>query len=311
MPLPTSIKAGVKMKFSRILYLAQYYARARFFNDKRPILAGMKLTHRCTLKCRQCPYWQRRVPDLTWERILHVLPDIYRRGVRILILEGGEPLLWQDSDHGISDVVREAKKYFFCTGVTTNGTLPLNLDSDIIWVSIDGLRATHDKLRGQSFDGIIDNIKRSSHPKIFANITINKLNRQEISRLIKYLTPMVRGITIQFFYPYPESEDLLLTWSERAEVLDQLIELKQEGYPLTDSVLALETLRDNSWVCEPWMIANVEPDGTFNQGCYLKNRTIDDNPCRFCGFAAHTEISLAYQLHWSAIMSGKEILGIF
>lgn len=299
------------MKVSRVLYLAQYYARARFFNDKRPILAGMKLTHRCTLKCRQCPYWQRPVPDLPWERILDILPDIYRRGVRILILEGGEPMLWKDGGHGISDVVREAKRYFYCTGVTTNGTLPLDVASDIIWVSIDGLKETHDRLRGQSFDRIIDNIRKSSHPKIFANITINKLNQQEISHLIKYMAPIVKGITIQFFYPYPESEDLLLTWPERARVLDQLVELKQEGYPLTDSILALRTLRDNSWACEPWMIANVEPDGTFNHGCYLKNRTIDENPCRFCGFAAHTEISLAYQLHWSAIMSGKEILGIF
>jgi MoaA/NifB/PqqE/SkfB family radical SAM enzyme len=239
------------------------------------------------------------------------LPEIFRHGVRILILEGGEPLLWQDGSRNISDVVREARKYFYCTGVTTNGTLPLELDTDIIWVSIDGLRETHDRLRGKSFDRIIENIKRSSHPKIFANITINRLNRQEISDLIKYLASIVKGITIQFFYPYQESEDLLLTWEERAAVLDQLIELKLKGYPLTDSVLALRTLRDNSWVCEPWMIANVEPDGTFNQGCYLKNRTIDHNPCRFCGFAAHTEISLAYQLHWSAIMSGKEILGIF
>lgn len=299
------------MKLSRVLYLARYYAGARFFNDKRPILAGMKLTHRCTLKCRQCPYWQRPTPDLTWERICHILPEIFRHGVRILILEGGEPLLWQDGSRNISDVVREARKYFYCTGVTTNGTLPLDLDTDIIWVSIDGLRETHDRLRGKSFDRIIENIKRSSHPKIFANITINRLNRQEISDLIKYLASIVKGITIQFFYPYQESEDLLLTWEERAAVLDQLIELKLKGYPLTDSVLALRTLRDNSWVCEPWMIANVEPDGTFNQGCYLKNRTIDHNPCRFCGFAAHTEISLAYQLHWSAIMSGKEILGIF
>lgn len=299
------------MKVSRVLYLAQYYARARFLRDKRPILAGIKLTHRCTLQCRQCPYWQRPVPDLAWERITDILPEIYRRGVRIVILEGGEPLLWKDGQRGINDVVREAKKYFFCTGVTTNGTLPLDLAADVVWVSIDGLRETHDRLRGRSFDRIMDNIKSSSHPKIFANITINKLNQQEIPHLVRFLTPLVKGITIQFFYPYPESEDLLLTWPERARVLDRLIELKREGYPLTDSILALRTLQDNSWVCEPWMIANVEPDGIFNQGCYLKNRTVDDNPCRFCGFAAHTEISLAYQLHWSAIMSGKEILGIF
>ncbi len=299
------------MNVNNVLYLAKYYAKARFCDDKRPILAGIKLTHRCTLKCRQCPYWQRPQPDLGWERVVEIMPELYKRGIRIVILEGGEPLLWKDENHDINDIFREARKYFFCVGVTTNGTLPLDIPSDIIWVSIDGLRDTHDRLRGTSFDRIINNIQKSKHPKIFANITINRLNHNEVPEIIKFLTPLVKGITIQFFYPYPESEDLLLTWEERAKAIDILICLKKEGYPVTDSVLALETLKNNSWVCEPWMIANVEPDGTFNQGCYLRNRTVDDNPCRLCGFAAHTEISLAYQLHWSAIVAGKEILGIF
>jgi len=299
------------VKLSRIGYLAQYYIRARLFNDKRPVLSGIKLTHRCTLKCRQCPYWQRPVPDLSWTQVRETIPRLYARGIRIAILEGGEPLLWRDGEKTVHDVVAEARKYFFCIGVTTNGTLPLDVQTDIIWVSIDGLRETHDTLRGKSFDRIMAHIKESPHPKIFANITINRVNLPEIPELVRFLKPLVKGVTIQFFYPYPESEDLALTWSERAEVLDRLIKLKQDGYPITDSVPALNALKDNKWRCEPWMIANVEPDGTFNQGCYLQHRTPDDNPCSLCGFAAHTEISLAYQLHWEAIMAGKKILNIF
>ena len=299
------------MDFSQVVYLARYYVRARFLNDKRPILAGMKLTHRCTLQCRQCPYWQRPVPDMSRERIMELLPLLREQGIRILILEGGEPFLWRDGSYTISDLVLEAKKHFFCVGITTNGTLPLDADTDIVWVSIDGLRETHNRLRGESFDRIIGNIRSSKHPKVFVNITINRINHREIVPLIKMLSPLVRGITIQFFYPYPESEDLLLTWEERVEVLEELIGLKKKGYPVSDSIPALEKLKNNKWVCEPWMIANIEPDGSFHQGCYLQNRTTDVNPCRLCGFAAHTEISLAYQLHWSAIMAGQEILGIF
>lgn len=299
------------MNISHVGYLAKYYAGARFFNKKKPILAGMKLTHRCTLKCRQCPYWQRPVPDLGWGKVLELLPELYNRGVRILILEGGEPLVWKDGNRTINDIISEAKKYFYCVGVTTNGTLPLEVDTDIIWVSIDGLRETHDNLRGRSFDLIINNIKNSRHRKIFANITINSVNCREIPQLVRFLSPMVQGITVQFFYPYSESENLLLSWEERVGILNQLISLKREGYKISDSVLALELLKNNKWSCEPWMIANVEPDGTYNHGCYLKNRIEVDNPCGLCGFAAHTEISLAYQLHWQAITAGKEILGIF
>lgn len=296
---------------SRIAYLAKYYLKSKFLNEKRAILAGMKITHKCTLKCRQCPYWQRPVPDLSWGKIVLLLPEMYSKGIRILILEGGEPLLWKDESHTVGDIVREAKKYFFSVGVTTNGTLPLDVDTDIIWVSIDGLKETHDRLRGKSFERIIENIKASKHPKIIANITVNKLNQHEIIPLVKFLAPLVQGITMQFFYPYQESEDLLLSWEERAKVLDTFIDLKKAGYSISDSVAALEALKKNTWTCEGWMIANVEPDGTFDQGCYLKNRTTDENPCELCGFAAHTEISLAYQFNLQAIMAGKKILGIF
>lgn len=299
------------MKLSQVLYLAKYYAGARLLNQKRPILAGMKLTHRCTLKCRQCPYWQRSAQDLTYLQIQSLLPELHRWGVRILILEGGEPLLWRDGDHSVKDIIREARNYFYCVGVTTNGTLPIDVDADVVWVSIDGLRDTHNMLRGDSFDRIINNIRMSGHPKIFANVTINRLNVLEIPELVRFLSPLVRGITIQFFYPYPESENLLLSWEERVWVLDELTKLKKAGFSVSDSRLALEVLKTNRWTCEPWMIANVEPDGTLNHGCYLKNRTADGDPCKLCGFAAHTEISLAYQLHWSAIMAGKEILGLF
>lgn len=299
------------MDLRKVTYLGKYYFNAKFLNKKRPVLAGIKITHRCTLKCRQCPYWQRPVPDLKWEQVQKLLPKLYVDGVRILILEGGEPLLWKDDTYNINDVIREAKRYFFCVGVTTNGTLPIANEADVVWVSIDGLQETHDRLRGKSFEKIITNIKASKHPKIIANITINKENISEIPALIKFLSSLVKGITIQFFYPYHESEDFLLSWQEREDVLEKLISLKREGYAVSDSVSALRALMKNTWKCEPWMMANVEPDGTINHGCYLKNRTEEVDPCKLCGFAAHTEISLAYQLNISAILAGKDILKIF
>lgn len=299
------------MDLSKVLHLARYYASARILGQKNPILCGLKLTHRCTLKCKQCPYWQRPSQDLTMAQIRQIMLELYQKGIRILILEGGEPLLWKDGEYSVADLVREAKKYFWCVGATTNGTLPLDVDTDILWVSIDGLKDTHDALRGTSFDRIINHINTSQHPKIFANITINRLNVIEIPELVKFLSPRVQGITIQFFYPYPESADLSLYWEQRRWVLDKLIELKKQGYKVIDSVVALKALQENHWHCESWMIANVEPDGTYNHGCYLKNRTPEKKPCELCGFAAHTEISLAYQLHWGAIKAGKDILGIY
>ncbi|MDO8886319.1 radical SAM protein [Candidatus Oleimmundimicrobium sp.] len=301
----------LKIKLGQLLYLVKYYTYTKVTNKKRPILAGVKLTHRCTLKCRQCPFWRRPGEDIKFTQLKETMKNLYEQGVRIWLMEGGEPLLWRDGELNIHDIVAEAKKYFYCVGVTTNGTLPIDVKTDVVWVSVDGLRDTHNYLRSNSFDKVIENIKKSRHPKLFSNIVINRLNYQEIPELVKFLSDIVKGITIQFFFPYPESEDLALTWEQREKVLDELIELKKEGWPLVDSFTALKALKKNTWKCEPWMVVCVERDGTVEQGCYLKNRTPYEDPCKICGLTAHTELSLAYQLNWEAINVGRKTMGIF
>ena len=236
-----------------------------------------------------------------------VLLRLNQAGVRLLILEGGEPFVWEDDGHGLDDVVDAARKLFFFTGVTTNGLLPIETRADLVWVSIDGLRASHDYNRGPTFDRVIANIQASSHPKLFANVTINRRNWQEIPELVGFLAGKVKGITIQFYYPFDDTEDLWLPLPERRQVLDQLIALKRRGYPISDSVPALTALRDNTWRCVPWLVSSVEPDGAITYGCYLKNRTAIS--CERCGFAAHTEMSLAYYWNAPAILAGLRIFG--
>jgi MoaA/NifB/PqqE/SkfB family radical SAM enzyme len=242
---------------------------------------------------------------LTFNQVEAILSNLYRKGVRILIFEGGEPFLWRDGIYTIHDVVERARRLFYSVGMTTNGTFPLTINASTIWVSIDGLRETHNRIRDNSFDKAISNIEHSPHPNIYANVTINRINYREIPELVRFLAERVRGITIQFHYPYEESDSLTLPFEERRKVLNDLIALKKKGYPVTDSNRCLEALKDNSWHCQDWMLANVEPDGTINLGCYVKGR--GDIQCAWCGFAAHTEISLAYGWHLPAILAGRKI----
>jgi MoaA/NifB/PqqE/SkfB family radical SAM enzyme len=236
------------------------------------------------------------------------MKTLYAWGVRILIIEGGEPFLWREGSHDIREVVNEARKLFFSVGITTNGTFPIEVDADIVWVSIDGLKETHDHIRCKSFDKAIANIEASLHPKIYAHVTINTLNWKELPDLVKFLSPRVKGITIQFHYPYEgnvASDELLLPFDRRRDVLDTLIALKREGFPVADSYACLEALKENRWKCRPWMIASVNPDGSMTRGCYVKDR--GSISCEHCGFAAHTEISLAYNGVIEAMLVGKQI----
>lgn len=288
------------------LYFLTYYIKCRFFRKRIPLLAGFKITNRCNLSCLHCPFWKRNSPKmLTFNQVKNILTTIHQLGIRILILEGGEPFLWKDGEYSIHDVVAFAKSLFFSVGITTNGTFPLTLKTHTVWVSIDGLKETHNHIRGNCFDKVMENIQNSSHPNIYANITINQKNYQEIPELVKYLTGKIKGITIQFHYPYEKGDTLTPSFEQRKEALNNLISLKKAGYPIVNSYLCLESLKDNSWDCQDWMLANVEPDGSINLGCYVKGR--GDIQCKMCGFAAHTEISLAYSWHIESILTGKKI----
>lgn len=290
---------------SHYLYFLKHNLESRILKRRRPLLAGFKITHRCNLKCRVCPFWKLPDPHIAYQKAIEVLDQFHDAGVKLLIFEGGEPFLWRDGQHRFESLVQAARKRFFRTGVTTNGTLPIETSADVVWVSIDGLRETHNFNRGDTFDRIISNIDASTHPNIFANITINRINYQDVPELVKFLEPRVKGITIQFYYPYSGTEDLWLPMDKRAEVLTALIRLKREGYPVLDSLSTLRALQDNRWQCHPWLIASAEPDGSITFGCYLKNRA--EIACEKCGFAAHIEISKAYDWNPGAICAGRKI----
>ncbi len=293
-------------RLKRYSYFLSYYFLTHF--KKRPLLGGIKLTHKCNLTCAHCPFWKREKNSLSFSQALTVLKTLYQQGVRIVIFEGGEPFLWRDEKYELKDIISEAKKLFFSVGVTTNGTLPIEINSNIVWVSIDGLKKTHNQIRGKCFNEIIANIKASSHPRIYAHITINFINWKEIPDLIEFITPYVFGITIQFHYPYEgEKDELFLPFGKRRQVLENLIEIKREGYPLDNSYACLEALKDNRWKCYPWMIASVNPNGKITQGCYVKNR--GKIACQKCGFSAHTELSLAYKGVLESVKAGDKIFG--
>ena len=286
------------------LYFFQYYLKCRMLGRRIPVLGGFKITNHCNLRCRHCPFWKQPQEMLRFEQVKDALHQLHRLGVRILIIEGGEPFLWHDEAFTLTDVINEAKKLFFSVGVTTNGTFPINLETNTVWVSLDGLRETNDYIRGKTFDLAMSNIEASRHPNLLANITINSLNWQEMPQLVEFLSPKVKGITIQFHYPYEES-DLFLPLEERRWVLDKLIELKRAGLPVSDSYACLQALKHNEWTCHDWMLANAEPDGSINLGCYVKNRGAI--MCQSCGFAAHVELSLAFDLVTEAFLAGRKI----
>ena len=299
MPTRTPNRPG---RIAQAGYILQNYV----LGHQKPFLASFKVSYRCNLRCQQCPFYAMEAPELSYEQATRILDDLFARGNRMLVMEGGEPMLWRDGDWRIHDLVAYARQRFYAVGMTTNGSLPLDVPTDVLWVSLDGLRDTHNQLRGADiFERVITNARTSRHPRLFAHVTINAVNADEVPELLVFLNSVFRGITIQFYYPYNHQDALLLDFNRRAVLLDEIIQLKHSGIRVLNSDAALTALKHNTWTCRDSLIDNANPDGSLQQGCYLKGRA--DIDCASCGFSPHTEVSLACQGNLQAVQAGMRI----
>ena len=295
----------------RLIPFLAFFFRRKVLGQKRPLLASFKVTYRCNLACRACPFHfrAREAGDhMSWATATAGLDALRRQGVLIVVFEGGEPLLWRDGPYGIRDLIAYARRLFPRVAVTTNGTQPLDVPADLLWVSVDGLPETHDRLRSRSFARVWENLLSSRHDRLFVHFTINRENRRDLQPLLDQLREirMFKGMTVQLFYPYGQGEaPLALDGWERREVLEAVIGMKREGRPILNSSERLRAMIANDWRCHDDLLVNVDPDGAITRGCYVKSRGQID--CRACGFSPVAEASGALDLRPGSLWAGWSI----
>jgi MoaA/NifB/PqqE/SkfB family radical SAM enzyme len=291
-----------------LLDLTGFFLKRKILKRKIPLLASFKVTYHCNLKCRACPYHLRGAEEnsrMSWPTAVNALDALARLGTRIVVFEGGEPLLWRDGSYRLHDLIMYARKRFLRVAVTTNGTLTLDVPADMIWVSLDGLKDTHDGLRSDSFDRVAANLQATNHPRVFTHTTINRRNWAELESIAKWVKdlPSVKGMTFQFFYPYLRGEDdLALKPQDRRDAVEKLIELKKRGFPVLNSAGRLRAMINNTWRCHDDILINVDPDGTVTRGCYVKSR--GEINCDACGFTPVAEASGALDLIPGSLRAG-------
>ncbi len=156
------------------------------------------LIRRCNLTCKHCYAISadKDFPgELSTEQVYGVMQDLKEFRVPALILSGGEPLLHPD----IFEISRRAKGMGFYVGLSTNGILidEDNIDQitrvgyDYVGVSIDGLRATHDKFRRQNgaFDTSMHGVRlcRNRGLKVGLRFTMTQDNAHELPDMLDML----------------------------------------------------------------------------------------------------------------------------
>jgi len=288
-----------------------FFMRRIILRQKIPLLASFKLTYRCNLSCLACPFHRRAADEgahMSWTLAKSSLDALQREGVLIVVFEGGEPLLWRDGCFNLSDLIRYARQRFARTAVTTNGTFPLDIAPDILWVSLDGLKESHDWLRSNSYDKVWFNLRAARQQRLFIHFTVNRKNLHDIRPLLERLNniPAFGGMTMQLFYPYGQGEEpLALSAEERREVIEEVVGMKKQGFPILNSSGRLKAMIANDWHCHDDLLINVDPDGTITRGCYVKSRGRID--CSACGFSPVAEASGALDLRPGSLWAGWSI----
>jgi radical SAM protein with 4Fe4S-binding SPASM domain len=184
------------------------------------------LTARCNLRCRHC-YQTGGVPEMNFEEVSGAIDNV-RSAIEGWAIDhqmevspsfhftGGEPLLRRD----LFDILDYARESGFSLSLMSNGTL---VDRDTarrlrearvkdVQVSLDGLEATHDRLRGRgAFSRAMQGIRSlvSEGVETNFNLTVSRLNMAEVAGLVRLAEELgVGGAAFSRLVPMGRGKEL-------------------------------------------------------------------------------------------------------
>ena len=221
---------------SSFLSLAAFGVKTILTHGDTPIVGTVIVTDRCNLHCKHCSVNNITSVMHPYRQILHEMRRLYKMGVRILFFCGGETFLWRDGARTLRDLVVDAKRMgFLLVNVVTNGTFPLDLpEADLILLSLDGDRARHNAVRGDTYDLILKNIAEATSDNICLYIAVNQINKHSVRAVCETAmnTKNVRAVSFNFHTPYPDTRELALTKRNKARVCAVISHMMRKGAPV-------------------------------------------------------------------------------
>lgn len=204
-----------------------------------PLKISMNLTKKCNLRCIQCFSDSGNLKDkeLTTKDMYNLFDSMVENGTFFICLGGGEPFTRTD----LFDILEYGKEKQLAVSIVTNGLLLTkeiierlnNLDVDYLWVSYEGMKDNHEKLRGKgTFDKTINALKLLKEyykGRTALRMSINKYNIDEVGDLLeiaeKYDIDLVRYTPLLSF-GRAVGKDLTINQDEYIRFLDNMKKIK-------------------------------------------------------------------------------------
>jgi sulfatase maturation enzyme AslB (radical SAM superfamily) len=178
--------------------------------------------------------------------------------------------------------------------------------ADSIWVSLDGIGDYHEYIRGKgTFKRLEENIASCGHKHLSVNMVVSTYNYEAVVPTIEYAknNPAIEKISINFYTPFPGSEtEMVLDKQKRIEVIDKVIEMKKQGYPIMNSVSGLKLMKENKFKRRCWVTNFIYADGT-RSGCAGEGLNI----CDECGLCMAGEMNAVFNFRIDTIFAGLKL----
>jgi len=232
-----------------------------------PEQVHVSVTERCCLPCTMCDIWKARPGR---ELATHEWTGLFDQvagwaGPVGLNFSGGEPLMRRD----LVALVRYGAALGFTVTSNTNGVLLTaelaerleDAGLEELFVSLDGVRAeTHERLRPRAgtFERVqraLDHLEHRSRLQTVIAAVLHRHNLGEVRDLLALAEARGFRLILQpLFHPFGrpydpgwvQQSDLLPTAADLPqldELIDQLVEVRRRGGPISNPVAQLEAIR--------------------------------------------------------------------
>lgn len=271
-------------QISYLLYGFDYLINNKILKKKIPFNGALIVNDLCNLNCKHCTVSSRNGDNVSFNQVEKDLKKLYSKGIKFLEITGGEPFLYKCQDKNLESIIQLAKNIgFYKILLCTNGTLPIKTSADYVWVSIDGDKKTHNKIRGNTYDRIMQNISNSQHNKIFINFTISKLNYKNLDFSVKEIlsNQKIKGILFHFFIPYLNSDKIGVYNKLKNRIIEEIFSLKEKyGKKICNTKSALNYLKNENWQKPVWGSLIIY-NGKISP-CCCRTEIVNKDTCNRC-----------------------------
>ncbi|MBF0407952.1 MAG: radical SAM protein [Candidatus Riflebacteria bacterium] len=251
-----------------------------------PLGIYVYLTFSCNLRCSYCDGGSGyKFPEMNdsglshqeWRRIFQKL-SAYSD---ILMLSGGEPLLYKDFEAVIKHA-REAGFKFI--SLNTNGLLltpEIARSVDAVIISLDSLdREKSDQIwhRKGATEKVLEVIEKTAlmgHPSLLVNSVILPENINDVAEILEFCRKLNIAFSAGPALQKTRLHSGLFGNSDYSGLIEKILAAKKNGQRIAATIDYLKGLKRNAkFDCHPQLIWRIYPNGDLVFPCSRMNRTI-------------------------------------